>query len=50
MADKGHAHLAVGHQFRFMGVASSRSDRGAAHQTAELPGAPAKRTILQGIL
>src|SRR6266849_8054052 len=37
MADESYTHLAVGHQFRLMGTAGSRSDHGAAHQATELP-------------
>ena len=47
MTDESHAQLAVGHQLRLVGAAGAGSDRGAAHQAAELPGAVAQSAILK---
>src|ERR1017187_2172160 len=47
MSDEGDAQFAVRNQFRFVGLAGARSDRGMPHQARELTGSLAQRRIFQ---
>ena len=49
MTDKGHAHLAIGHQYWPMRFAGRGRHGRVANQASELPGTLAQRGIFQGL-